>query len=216
MNDLDSRDSTSRNYKQVGIRPPVIGQENTSSSSEDAISSRDTSILMQSNPNTRPPTLPPKPRIGSGVPLIRGPPPPVQPRSSSLQATHQNSATGSQELCSDETDQRLVQPSAFLANEDNSVVPSSVEAVMVASTLKCDTKTFEDNLSSPQPGKSLGSESSRGFEPEGKFSKINHSDILRVSLFLISENFQSNRQIFFWSDCLICCSVFRILRFGIQ
>lgn len=171
MNDLDSRDSRSRNYNKVGIRPPVIGQENTSSSSEDANNCTDSSILMQSNPNTRPPTLPPKPRIGSGVPLIRGPPPPVQPRSSSLQANHQNSVSGSQEFCSDETDQCSAQPSALLASEENSVAPSSLEAVMVASTLKCDTKTFEDNLSSPQPGKSLGSESSRGFEPEGKFIK---------------------------------------------
>ena len=144
-------------------RPPVIGQEQIQSSTEDASPSR----LMQSQSEVRPPTLPPKPRIGSGVPTQqRGPPPPVTPRRSSLSTNHHVAA-------SDETDRSVVSNDSaeqrmLSGSSDVRVGNRSDEAVMVAtSTDKCDTRTFADNLSSPQPGKSVGSESSRGFEPEG-------------------------------------------------
>ena len=160
-------------------RPPVIGQEQSEPNIEDAAPS----LLMQSQGEVRPPTLPPKPRIGSGVPAQRGPPPPVTPRRSSLSTNH---ATVSDEpdhylVSKESVEQRMllgtslvskesVEQRMLLGTSDVKVPNRSDEAVMVVnSTDKCDTRNFVDNLSSPQPGKSVGSESSRGFEPEGNY-----------------------------------------------
>ena len=168
MNKCDSNQPCNTDLKApnkvlLKPRPPVIGQEQSEPNIEDAAPS----LLMQSQGEVRPPTLPPKPRIGSGVPAQRGPPPPVTPRRSSLSTNH---AT-----VSDEPDHYLVSKESveqrmLLGTSDVKVPNRSDEAVMVVnSTDKCDTRNFVDNLSSPQPGKSVGSESSRGFEPEGNY-----------------------------------------------
>ena len=144
-------------------RPPVIGQEQSEPNIEDAAPS----LLMQSQGEVRPPTLPPKPRIGSGVPAQRGPPPPVTPRRSSLSTNH---VTASEEPDHYLVSKESVEQRMLLGTSDVKVPNRSDEAVMVVnSTDKCDTRNFVDNLSSPQPGKSVGSESSRGFEPEGNY-----------------------------------------------
>ena len=125
---------------------------------------------MQSQINQKPPSLPPKPRIGSGMASTpsRGPPPPVTPRTSSLLPNQ----TGK----SDSPD-----PSSSSAVElsDTEINLKPSDSGKTGFTGKsgpssdCDiSQSKEDKFSSPHPEKSAGSESSRGFEPEGWFSLI--------------------------------------------
>lgn len=157
------------------VRPPVIGKEHSPSVSEYAPTDdpyHNPKVLMHSFPDQsgKPPTLPPKPRIGSGAAVQRGPPPPVLPRSSSLLSnpTGDNffADSGSEQSTSNQEVPGIQLSGA--GSIPNLPQTCFEEAVMVGSTNKCDNRSgCEENLSSPQPTKSAGSENSRGFEPEG-------------------------------------------------
>ena len=128
------------------------------SSSEDALSCDNIpAALMQSQLNPRPPTLPPKPRIGAGVAPnpTRGPPPPVTPRSSSLSA-NQPGQTGTLDV-----DQSCPASNYLSESEPESKVAGELPA-------RSDKLSLDDKFASPQAERSGGSESSRGFEPEGE------------------------------------------------
>jgi hypothetical protein len=135
---------------------------------------------MNPIPDARPPALPPRPRMGSGVLSQRGPPPPVQPRRSSLLPNHHNSANSSNELTidnivqhkvpnvgslgTDNISQNVAPYDRSLRTDENSNPPSN-EAV---TTLKCDTKICEDNLTTPKPPRLEASQ-----EPDGKIKVTN-------------------------------------------
>ena len=155
MNESNPGGSSKSRRKELEVRPPVIGQEHTSNDEQES------SHSMNPNPDTRPPALPPRPRVGSGVPSQKGPPPPVTPRRSSLLTNHLNSANGSQEPTNDKIGQNSV-PNVGLLGTDNinqnsvhnagllkideNANPPSIGAV---NTLKCDTKNCEDNSALP-------------------------------------------------------------------
>ena len=155
MNELNPGGSSKSRRKELEVRPPVIGQEHTSNDEQES------SLSMNPNPDTRPPALPPRPRVGSGVPSQRGPPPPVTPRRSSLLINHLNGANGSQEPTNDKIGQNSVPnvgllgsdnisqnsvPNAGSLGTDENANPPSIGAV---TTFKCDTKNCQENLALP-------------------------------------------------------------------